>query len=159
MKAQGIELKSEVTAVKIVMPDGSESPAKVVLRDNDLDMAFIRPVDKLAKPMAALDLSKDAKPAVLDNLVVLGRLGEIAGRVPTVSMSAVRATIEKPRTFYVLRQDGSELGSPVFSQDGKVVGVILIRSNDGTGRSQQTLMTVALSRSDIAQAAKQSPEV
>ena len=159
MKSRGFELKSEVTDLKIVLPDGTELPAKIVLRDNDLDMAFLRPVDKPAKPMAAIDLSKDAKPVVLDDLVVLGRLGEIAGRVPSLALSHVRAIIEKPRTFYVLRQDGTEIGSPVFAQDGKIVGVILIRSTDSSGASQQGLMTVVLPSADIAEAAKQAPEV
>lgn len=159
MKARGVELKSEVSDVKIVLLDGTELPAKVVLRDNDLDMAFIRPIDKPDKPLVAVDLAKDAKPAILENLVVVGRLGEIGGRVPVVSLSEVRAIIEKPRTLYVLRQDGSEVGSPVFTLDGKVAGVILLRSTDGSGASQQGLMTVVLPSADIAEAAKQAPEV
>src|SRR5688572_9881929 len=49
-------MQSEVSDVKLLMDDGSELPAEVVLRDRDLDLAFIRPKTKPATAMKALDL-------------------------------------------------------------------------------------------------------
>ena len=57
-KESGIKYESEITDVKLRLADNKELPAKVVLRDKDLDIAFIRPTEKPAKPLPALDLTK-----------------------------------------------------------------------------------------------------
>ena len=46
-------VETEVTDMKILLDDGTELPAEIVLRDKDLDLAFIRPKTKPASPMAA----------------------------------------------------------------------------------------------------------
>jgi S1-C subfamily serine protease len=46
---QKIEITSEPSDVKIRLPDGRELPAKIVLRDEDLDLAFIAPTTKPAR--------------------------------------------------------------------------------------------------------------
>jgi hypothetical protein len=38
-----MEMKFDLKDVKVILPDETELDAKVVLRDKDLDMAFIRP--------------------------------------------------------------------------------------------------------------------
>ena len=40
------KLDIEVTDLKILLDDGTELPAEIVLRDKDLDLAFIRPKTK-----------------------------------------------------------------------------------------------------------------
>lgn len=96
-----LKIESEVTDVKLILPDATEVPAKIVLRDKDLDLAFIRPVDKPTKPLTYIDLANDSKPKILDELIVLNRLGKVANRAPAVSLDRVESMIEKPRTFYV----------------------------------------------------------
>lgn len=165
------KMESEVTDVKLILPDATEVPAKIVLRDKDLDLAFIRPVSKLAKPLTFVDLAADSKPKILDELIVLNRLGKVANRAPAVSLDRVESMIEKPRTFYVPGRGASSggLGSPVFTYDGKLVGLQLLRSIKMEGRPDFTSMLsglgglgiipVILPASDIAEAAKQAPEV
>src|SRR5271168_1905575 len=41
------KVETEVTDLKILLDDGTEVPAEIVLRDKDLDLAFIRPKTKL----------------------------------------------------------------------------------------------------------------
>ena len=36
-------VETEITDMKILLDDGTEVPAEIVLRDKDLDLAFIRP--------------------------------------------------------------------------------------------------------------------
>src|ERR1051326_1644034 len=60
------KMETELSDVKILLDDGTEVPAEVVLRDKDLDLAFIRPKSKVATPMASLDLTKSAKADLLD---------------------------------------------------------------------------------------------
>ena len=41
-------METEVNDIKILLEDGAEVPAEIVLRDKDLDLAFIRPKAKPA---------------------------------------------------------------------------------------------------------------
>src|SRR6185436_17695153 len=74
------KVEAEVSDVKILLDDGVEIPAEIVLRDKDLDLAFIRPKAKQTAAMAAVNLSKAAKADVLDQVLTLNRLGRAAGR-------------------------------------------------------------------------------
>src|SRR6266850_391599 len=58
MNDSGTRMETEVTDVKVLQDDGTEIPAEIVLRDRDLDLAFLRPKTKPASPMPAVDLSK-----------------------------------------------------------------------------------------------------
>ena len=49
--------------MKILLDDGTEVPAEIVLRDKDLDLAFIRPKAKPASPMTSVDLTKSGPPS------------------------------------------------------------------------------------------------
>lgn len=132
MGGYGDEMKfnTELTDVEIILPDGKEVAAEVVLRDRDLDLAFIRPQEKPDKPFASVDLSKRKNPKVLDEIVTLSRLGKVASRVPAVSVSRIAAVVEKPRTFFVLDQGGNAfgLGVPVFNTEGAPLGIVLLRT-------------------------------
>lgn len=122
------EWKSEIKNVKMILAEGNEVPAKIVLRDKDLDLAFVYPTDKLPGPVLSLDLSESIKPEILDHIVILERLGKTAGRIPSVSLSRIQAIVKKPRTVYIPGSTAmsGESGIPVFSLDGKVVGILLL---------------------------------
>ena len=57
-----LKIESEVSDIKLLTHDGSELPAEIVLRDKDLDLAFIRPKTKPSAPLPALDLSNSSQP-------------------------------------------------------------------------------------------------
>ena len=162
------KFESELTDVKIVLTDGTEIPAEVVLRDKDLDLAFLRPSDKPAKPLPFVDLAQDAKAQILDEVIVVNRLSQVANRVPAISIGRIEAVVDKPRTFYVLGQSmwGYALGSPVFSLNGKLVGILFLRSakaqtDQASGFMFSNLnvfgmMPIILPASDIVDGAKQA---
>jgi hypothetical protein len=164
------KVESEVTDVKIVLKDGTEIPATVVLRDKDLDLAYIRPIDKPAKPLAAVDITSSAKAAVLDEVVCLNRLGKVASRSIAVSLERINALVERPRPFYVLSpgQGSSGVGAPVFTLDGKLLGIVLIRavppdgdSNMGgmfSGTESLGITPIIVPTADIRDGAKQAME-
>jgi len=165
------KIESNLSDVKILLGDGTEIPAKVVLRDKDLDLAFIRPTEKPAKPLAALDLSQSGEPQMLDPLIALNRLGRVAGRAYCASIERVYAVVHKPRTFYVPGNDPthSGLGSPLFTLDGKIVGIITLRtiktSSGGlggmmgslAGGMDDSMIAIIVPAADIEEAALQAP--
>ena len=57
-----MEMKLDIKRVKVILPDETEIDAKVVLRDKDLDMAFIQPTQKIAKPMASVKMAEQSNP-------------------------------------------------------------------------------------------------
>jgi hypothetical protein len=161
---------SELSDVKIVLPDGTEMAADVVLRDKDLDLAYLRPSEKPAKPLAFIDLKRDAKSQILDEVIVVNRLNQAANRVTAISVGRIEAIVDKPRTFYLLGQSmwSYSLGAPVFSLDGKLVGVLFLRTAKTqadqmsgfmfNNLSQMGMMPVILPASDIVDGVKQALE-
>ncbi|MGA2138692.1 MAG: serine protease [Verrucomicrobiia bacterium] len=161
---------SELSDVKIVLPDGTEMAADVVLRDKDLDLAYLRPSEKPAKPLAFIDLKHDAKAQVLDEVIVVNRLNQSANRVPAVSIGRIEAIVDKPRTFYLLGESmwAYSLGAPVFSLDGKLVGILFLRTAKSqadpmsgfmfSNLSQMGMMPAILPASDIVDGVKQALE-
>jgi hypothetical protein len=165
-----LKFDSELSDLKIVLADGTEIPAEVVLRDKDLDLAYLRPSDKQAKPLPFVDLARATKAQILDEVVVVNRLNKAANRVPAISVGRIEAIVDKPRTFYVLGEAmwGYALGAPVFSLDGKLVGIVFLRSaktpTDQTSGfmfsslNQWGMMPVVLPAADIVDGVKQALE-
>ena len=164
-----VKIDSAVKDAKLVLADGTEIAAEIALRDKDLDVAYVLPVEKPAKPLAAVDLTHAAKPQVLDQVICLNRLGKVADRVVAVSAERVDALVERPRPFYVLAAGGSSgVGSPVFSLSGEPLGVILIRNAPSdseaniasmfSGGSGLGIMPIIVPAADILEDAKQALE-
>jgi len=156
------KVEVEVTDLKIVLEDGTESAAEIVLRDKDLDLAFIRPKTKPASPMTAIDLAKAGPAQVLDEVITLDRLNKAASRAYSASVDRITAVIQKPRMFYIpASSSGSTtLGSPAFLPDGKLLGIFVMRATSGSGGNYRDNITaIILPAEDILKAAKQVPEV
>lgn len=160
----GIDAKSDVTDVKIVLKDGKELPARLVLRDKDLDLAFVAPLQKELKlPHVALTASK--APDLFDDLLVVRRLGRTLDRQPAIGTARVSAIVQKPRTFYVVDAAGSveQLGCPVFDRQGKMIGVTVRRrgpTSSGGGFGLASMLggmgAVVLPSDDVKEIAEQA---
>ncbi|GMW02858.1 MAG: hypothetical protein AMXMBFR84_39940 [Candidatus Hydrogenedentota bacterium] len=163
-----MQFKSVISDLKILLEDGTEIPGKVVLRDKDLDLLFVRPEEKPATPMAFVDLSGAGKPEMLDQIVILNRLGQVAFRAYSAGVARVEAVVTRPRTLYIPggEQTLSGLGSPVFTVDGGPVGLLVLRSSSGGSGSPMSFMSnfsdnmiaVIVPSDDIAEVAAQAPE-
>ena len=134
------EATSKIVSLKMILHDSTELPAEVVLRDKDLDLAFVRPVQKPDKPMACVDMANVAKPQLLDVVAIITQLGEVARRAHSVLLERIETVIEKPRTYYVIGQHRANdvLSSPVLTLDGKFIGMGAIRSMKGTQSHRQS---------------------
>ncbi|MGA2864153.1 MAG: trypsin-like peptidase domain-containing protein [Verrucomicrobiota bacterium] len=163
------KMETELSDVKILLQDGTEVPAEAVLRDKDLDLAFIRPKTKLAAPMAALDLTQPGKAEVLDQVIALNRLGSAAARAYAASVERISAIVTKPRLFYIPETTATTttLGAPAFTLDGKLLGLFVTRSLKAASGSSMfggmfgvqanNLTGIILPAEDILKAAKQVP--
>jgi len=159
------KMDSEVTDVKLLGNDGTEMPAEIVLRDKDLDLAFIRPKTKPVSPMPAIDLSNSAKVDVLDEVITINRLGKVTGRAHAAAIARIHAVVKKPRLFYVPAGEASMtgLGCPAFTPEGKLVGLLVMRSlkSGGGGMSlfsmQAGITSILLPAEDVKKIAAQAP--
>jgi S1-C subfamily serine protease len=159
---EGYKFEMDLTDIKLRLADGKELPAKIVLRDKDLDLAFLRPDPAPAQPLTAVDLSASAKTDVLEEMLVLQRLGEVANRVPGAVLDQVEGVIQKPRLMYVPGMNGQScsLGAPAFALDGKVIGILVNRFPAVTGgREDNSPLTVLLPADDVLEGAKQAPPI
>lgn len=154
-----VSASAKITEVRVIMPDGTEIPADVVMKDTDLDLAFIKinresPEAKDAK-FHAIDLKNSVEGRVLDEVVALGRMGEAFSRQPSVITSLVTAETKKPRRF--LRVPTEIIGGPVFAANGKVIGITILRKTRSENQgAQMQMMPSLLPASDIAPIAAQA---
>ena len=153
------KIDTEVSDIKILLDDGTELPAEIVLRDKDLDLAYIRPKIKPASPMTSVDLSKSATAQVLDEVVTLNRLNSAASRAYAASIEHISAVVQKPRTFYIpdSTMSATTMGSPAFLLNGNVLGIFVMRAVSPSG-GRANLTSIILPAEDILKGAKQAPE-
>jgi len=141
------EMTTKVKGLKMLLPDEAEIPAEVVLRDTELDLAFVRPTEKPEAPMAHVDLSDPGTPQLLEEIAVVGQLGKVARRAHAVMIDRIECVLDKPRTFYVVGEHRARhvLCSPAFTLDGKFVGIGVfrtIRSKTQRGLGGDTLVVI-----------------
>lgn len=132
-----VSVDSEVKGAKIILPDGAEVAADVVLQDADLDLAFLRArAPESGEPgpaFVAAPWGGDA-PGLqpLDAFLVLGRLGRNLNRTPSIRVGRIESVVRRPRLLYRASIPG--LGQPVFNAEGVLVGLFLRQtSGDGSG--------------------------
>ncbi|HNY85296.1 MAG TPA: hypothetical protein PKN23_02270 [Candidatus Hydrogenedentes bacterium] len=149
---------SKLVSLKMVYGDSSEHDAELVLRDKDLDLGFIRPLEKPAEALPFVNPETAAVPAVMDPVVVVGQLGPVAQRAHTAFVERIEGMVEKPRSFYFLgtHRSDSVLCSPVFTLDGALVGVGTLRMQKG-GTTGGDSMVVVIPTAQVRELLDQVP--
>ena len=139
------DVTTKLVSLKMVFAEGNESPADVVLRDKDLDLAFVRPTAKPAQPLPCVSLD-GAAAALLDPVVVVGQMGAVAQRTHVAFIDRVEGLVEKPRKFYILGEHRQRqvVCSPVFTLDNKFVGIGVMRAvkTDSNAMGDNVLVVV-----------------
>jgi S1-C subfamily serine protease len=148
-----LEASSVLKEVKIIMPDGAEVPAEVVMKDVDLDLAFLlaRSDAKEFKDaeFKAVDLKDSASVAIADEVVSISRADEVLNRQPMVYNGQVNVLVKKPREF--IRASSVGVGTPTFNLDGKLVGIGVVRSS-----KERRSIAVLLPAGDVEEIAVQA---
>lgn len=155
-----IKASSEIKEVKLITSDGSEIPADLVLKDEDLGLAFVkvRADSEEAKGVSfkPVNLQDSAAGEVLDECLAIGRLDETFDRTNCLVTSEIIGKAVKPRLVY--RTQDQTVGCPVFLVSGKLLGISVIpklkMATDVSGQLQ--INPVVLPASDIAKVAEQA---
>ena len=147
MRTPGASVNVNYTEVLILMQDGTEVPAKLVLKDTDLDLAFVLPIkqkkdneefkDVVFSHVPRSKKEKSKLPQALDEVVSLGKLGRNLYRQSTLRKGWVNAVIEKPRKYFVI--ENTSPGTPVFDRDGDWLGIVVYKMDRGRPTSLVTL--------------------
>jgi S1-C subfamily serine protease len=148
-----IEASSTMKEVHLTMPDGTEVPADLVMKDLDLDLAFIKPKadskELKGVQFKPIDLKNSTAGAIADDTVTVLRMDETLNRQPGVQGGQVIGVTQKPRNF--LRVSGTALGCPTFSMDGKLMGINVTRS-----AKERMAVIVVLPSADVLEVAEQA---
>ncbi len=143
---QTVEIDCQVQEVKYRLTDGSEVPARVVLKDPDLDVAFLapmKPLDEQTLPkIAAIPCTESTGPIqILDDTFIIGRMPEDFNYRPILRIGRIEAVLTTPRTCYLNSSSG--VGTVVFDRNGKMVG-LLCRCVSGDGSESRTTRSLSL---------------
>jgi hypothetical protein len=155
----GLKSKTELSRVQIHLADGTEVPARLVLKDKELDLAFLVPDPKegeKAPPFTPVKLSGAVAAKELDDVVVISRHTKDLGYQPTVTLGQVTSVIKKPRTMYDLSTP-AQPGVAVYLPDGQLLGVSVVAGGEGGGLMAMGGMEVlVLPTSEIIKLADQA---
>jgi hypothetical protein len=121
--------------VKILIGDDTEGKkAKVLTRDTELDLAWVKLDEPSSTDLKHIDMEKGVEPKVGARIWLLARLGKFFDRAPVVNEGKIRGVTEKPRKLFtpsntiVAARD--DLGMPVFNADGAILGIVVIQFPD-----------------------------
>ncbi len=166
IRSQTLELDCQVQEVKYRLSDGTELPARIVLKDEDLDLAFLAPQKPLDEPtrskLAVIPLADAAsRVEALDPTVLLGRADEDLNFAPLLNIGRIEAVLSQPRTCYV--NDEGVFGTPVFDRQGKLLGIVCRcvkgeNADEGMIRLQTTATHLVLPAADVARLVPQAKE-
>jgi S1-C subfamily serine protease len=153
---RGIEIVgSEFKEVKLRLANGTEVPARFVLKDADLDLAFMAPEvtpENASREFPYVKLDEFTGGALLDEFFYLGRAAKVQQRVPLVRTTEIIGMVERPRRLYLLTEQSPQwMGTPVFNAAGRVLGITLQHFANG-----QRSGLIVLPAEDIAEMAKQA---
>ena len=154
IRSPGASVNVNYTEVMILMQDGTEVPAKLLLKDSDLDLAFVLPIEEKKNEFKDIvfsrvpkQASEDDLPVILDEVVSIGKLRKTLYRQSTLRRGWVNAVIEKPRTYFVI--ENTSPGTPVFNSMGNWLGVVVYKMV--SGRPSEIVTLPAMDILEIAE--------
>ena len=152
-QAQSISISTEVKEIKLVDSSGEEFDAKLVLHDEDLDLAFIA-VDKKGEnadswSCSPINIDEDVELQHLDEAVFLSRANESLRFQPSIRLGQVTTVIKRPRKLY--STDSMILSGAAFNLDGQYVGMG-IRKKSGSGVEFSVILPAKYIRKLLPQA-------
>jgi hypothetical protein len=125
-------VSAEPTDLKVLVgPREKEYKAKLLAKDTDLDLVWIRIENPEKAKFKALDFTTGVKAVLGDRMVAVRRMGKYFDRTPMVAEGRVCAAPEKPRKLLVANGGVEDcVSSPVFTPKGDVIGFVVLQVPD-----------------------------
>jgi len=160
IRQRGVEVKSNAVTVQLVNESGEEFDGRLVLHDEELDIAFVA-LDRTADNAddwsgTPVDISKDAELQYLDSAIIMSRAGESKRFQPTVRLGDVNTIIPRPRRMYSC--SGLTPSSAVFNLDGGFVG-LSVRKRPASGAVYSAVLPSKYIRKLLPQAIEKAAEM
>jgi S1-C subfamily serine protease len=132
-----MKVESEVKETTLLLEDGTEVEADVVLKDTDLDLAFLKPREPGRRFVAVSLRPRSGTVPLLTPIFVVSRLGKLTSRALAVATGEIRASVRGPAPYYVTDTETSAfVGSVAYTADGVPLGLFVNRfSASPDGRS------------------------
>ncbi len=152
--------------IKVLVGDDTEGvEAKIIARDSELDLAWVK-IDEAKAPkdgkgFTFIDFAKSAHAEVGDSIFTIARLGKFFDRAPYAHDARVLGHIKKPRTLIHTKTE--DYGAPVFSSSGEPIGLVIFQTPtredmEGGGENQERGGLVILPGSEIGPATVRAKE-
>jgi len=145
--------KLQTSGVQMRLSDGTEIPARIVLKDEDLDLAYLAPETALSKEDAVkiavlvlTDAATKVEPA--DQCFFLLQLGKRLNYAPSIVVARIITRIATPRLVYAASV--AHMGCPAFNGQGQLIG-FYAQLKMGEGRAPVILPAAQIVR-NVAQA-------
>jgi hypothetical protein len=159
------QMTTRVISARILAPDGSgeDIPARVVLRDSDRNLAFLRPIVPPKTPLPFVDLKTAGKAQTGDQAILLSRFGPVGNRATQANVARVVSVLERPRTVYLLEGGGIQaVGNIAFNEQGQPLGLVTVRVGAGSrrrtfGGGGDNVLPVVVPADDVLEEAAQAP--
>jgi S1-C subfamily serine protease len=142
----------KIKEAKIILSTGREIVASVVGKDEEHDLVFLTPAERL-RGLAYLTLAKKADVGLLDEVVVLYRMSEKLKRRVAVNVCRVSAEGDKKGNPAVLDLVELGLGGPVFDSDGRPIGVVTAASFSASFSAESLALEPVIRSAEFIEAA------
>jgi hypothetical protein len=117
---EDVDVKSSASDFKILIGDDTDGlDARILTRDRELDLVWLRIKNGGGKKFPFLDMAKSAAVRAGDRLLTIVRLAKFFDHEPVVYEGPVAGLVHKPRDLIVPGSGlGGEAGLPVFDAEG-----------------------------------------
>ncbi len=160
------DIESEFKETTLILDDGTEVEADIILKASDLDMIFIKPRQAEGAPFEAVELKANQRqPQMLDPVFTVSRLGKIGNRAIRLQLGRLQALVKGPRPFYVCDAAlSANLGCIVYDAQGAPLGILLTKQNASAmrtggsrlGGGNQMILPILRTMEDLIEMADQA---
>lgn len=121
----GMDYKMTPTSIKVVFGnEDKEYDAFLAATDTKLDLAFIQVEGLGDRQLTPVDFGSGVNVQLGQQVIAVSRLTKGYDYAPYFALGQICGEIAKPRRAWMLLGDISQLGLPVFTLNGELVGVL-----------------------------------
>lgn len=124
---EDFDVKTSASDIKVIVGDDADGlTARVLTRDRELDLVWLRVKNPSRKKLPFVDLAKSVNVRPGDRLLTIVRLAKYFDHEPVVYEGPLAGILHKPRDLYAPGGGlGGEAGLPVFDAQGAFVGIFV----------------------------------